>query len=167
MKSVVSCVFGYILCFCHGAVTTAAHCQELNSGQTVKDKTITNFITIYSFFLSFKHLIYHFAPITCVELHQLNLTLMILHNLCGKCQVPQSFSSFRKNSGHYRHIHEVDVQAGNCQRREHLQWIKTNYFHDHFSRMTPTYVKKHQGKMLCPLLGYRKRSQSCSRKREE
>ncbi len=93
----VSCVFGYMLCFCHGAVTIATRCQEVNSDQTVKDKTLTHFTTIYSF-LSFKHLIYHFAQVTCSEPYQLSLTLtMNLYTLCGKCQVPQS-SLFRKNS---------------------------------------------------------------------
>lgn len=40
------------------------------------------------------------------------------------------------------------------------------YDHGHFSKMTPTYVKEHQTKMLCPLLGNRS-SRSGSRKREE
>lgn len=67
----ILCVFGYVLCFCHNAVTTSVCCQEVNSDQTVKDKTLTNFVTICRF-LSFKPLIYHFAHIPCVEPHELN-----------------------------------------------------------------------------------------------
>lgn len=35
------------------------------------------------------------------------------------------------------------------------------YNYDHFSKMTPTYVKKHHIDLLCPLLGYKVSSEIC------
>lgn len=78
------------------------------------------------------------------------------------------FGGWGRSNGHHHHMQWMSgletVRAWSiCSELRQIIF----YDHRHFSKMTPTRVKKPQTKMLCRHLGFRRTSQSCFGKRDE